>query len=162
MRGRDPVAENATLVVVSVRDTAPSVRYVRRRTISKGRKALRQFGPVKMPALKKAHRHLKNLGLPDSERKLLAAFRSRAGGIQLFLVGFPGHFPFDHDPSTAFGTSDARADDPISHFAFSVNDFFVSRISMTRISPASVWRNASAIADAAEFPARPRHPASKA
>lgn len=35
MRGRNPVAESGTSVVVSVRDTAPSVRYVRCRTISK-------------------------------------------------------------------------------------------------------------------------------
>src|SRR3954452_16892641 len=83
-----------------------------------------------MPPLKQAHRHLKNLGLPDSEGKLLAAFRPWAGGIQLLFVGLPGHFAFDHDPGTTFGAGDARADDPISHFTFSVNDFSQRRISM--------------------------------
>src|ERR1700704_516526 len=98
-----------------------------------------QLGPIEMPALKKAHWDLKNLGLTNSKGKLLAAFGSRTGGVQPVLVGLPGHFPFDHDPRATLGAGNARADDPISHFPFSVNDFSSARIRMTKINqPSSV------------------------
>jgi hypothetical protein len=65
--------------------------------------------------LKKAHRQLKDLGLADGERKLLAAFWRRTGSTDLVLVYFPAYFAFDYDPGSTLGTSYARAHDVIRH-----------------------------------------------
>jgi hypothetical protein len=76
-----------------------------------------------MSPFKQAHGQLENLGFPDGKPELLAAFRAGAGGIELFLIRFPGHFPFHNNPSSALGAGYARTDDPIRHLTFSVNDF---------------------------------------
>ena len=111
-----------------------------------------------MPPFKEIHWQFENLGFPDSEGKLLTAFGARAGGVDLVLVGFPSQFPFDNNPSSALGAGYARADDPIRHLIFSVNDFGWRKIPKGQVSQPSFSRAAIAIERAAECQATPRHP----
>ena len=112
-----------------------------------------------MSPFKQVHGQLENLGFPHCKGKLLATFGAWAGGVYFLLVSFPGHFAFDDHPSSALGAGYARADDPVRHLTFSVNDFGWRKNPEGSASLSVLFSpGATAIEHAAECPATLRRP----